>query len=216
MRRFLNISQSGNKKDEEKPLKAKLLNYRKNKKQTLLAKETQKQNLLEQQKTKINRNVSPTNLFEKNQPPQQQQTNQNPQTSTENVVNNENKIKSELLQLPKPAWRNVLENFGFDILDNYPMRKWREFCSTNPLMCWIFTGITWAICQYLAAKAEFGFVFLAIFLLLLILLNLGIREEGELSAYSVFNEDFIRLEGELTSEDFESEILMRRRVTKTD
>nr|CAD2149146.1 unnamed protein product [Meloidogyne enterolobii] len=216
MRRFFNINQSGNKKDEEKPLKAKLLNYRKNKKQTLLAKETQKQNLLEQQKTQINRNVSPANLFEKNQPPQQQQTNQNQQTSTENVQNNENKIKSELLQLPKPAWRNVLENFGFDILDNYPMKKWREFCSTNPLMCWIFTGITWAICQYLAAKAEFGFVFLAIFLLLLILLNLGIREEGELSAYSVFNEDFIRLEGELTSEDFESEILMRRRVTKTD
>jgi hypothetical protein len=52
--------------------------------------------------------------------------------------------------------------------------------------------------------------------LLLILLNLGIREEGELSAYSVFNEGFVRLEGELTSEDFESEILMRRRVLKTD
>jgi len=65
MRRFFNINQSNNKKDEEKPLKAKLLNYRKNKKQTLLAKETQKQNLLEQQKTQINRNVSPTNLFEK-------------------------------------------------------------------------------------------------------------------------------------------------------
>ena len=68
----------------------------------------------------------------------------------------------------------------------------------------------------MAARAEFGFVFLALFLLLLILLNLGIREEGELSAYSVFNEGFVRLEGELTSEDFESEILMRRRVVKTD
>ncbi|KAL7071487.1 hypothetical protein ACQ4LE_009477 [Meloidogyne hapla] len=213
MRRFFN-NQSNNKKDE-KPLKARLLNYRKNKKQTLLAKETQKQNLLEQQQTQTNRNVSPTNIFEQNQPNQQYSTNQNQQSSTENTKN-KSKIKSELLQLPKPAWRSVLENFGFDILDNYPMRKWREFCSKNPLMCWILTGITWAICQYLAAKAEFGFVFFAIFLLLLILLNLGTREEGELSAYSVFNENFIRLEGELTSEDFESEILMRRRVTKTD
>lgn len=62
----------------------------------------------------------------------------------------------------------------------------------------------------MAAKAEFGFVFFALFILLLILLNLGVREEGELSAYSVFNENFIRLEGELTSEDFENEILMRR------
>jgi hypothetical protein len=69
----------------------------------------------------------------------------------------------------------------------------------------IFTG------QYLAAKAQFGFVFFIIFLLLLLLLNLGVRKEGELSAYSVFNPNYERLLGELTGEDFEQEILMRRK-----
>ncbi|KAF7637833.1 SAYSvFN domain-containing protein [Meloidogyne graminicola] len=176
MRRIFN-----NQSKEEKPLKAKLLNYRKNKKQIIFKKETDRQNNLQQQQTQNCRHVpSTSNLFNK---VQQHQNN------AENV---KKEIKKELLQLPKPAWRSILENFGFDILDNYPMRKWREFCAENPLMCWLFTGITWAICQFLAAKAEF------------------VREEGELSAYSVFNENFIRLEGELTSEDFENEILMRR------
>ena len=63
MRRFFNNNPTSNKKDE-KPLKAKLLNYRKNKKQTSLAKETQKQNLVEQQQTQINTNVPQTNIFE--------------------------------------------------------------------------------------------------------------------------------------------------------
>jgi hypothetical protein len=61
MHRILNNNPS-NKKDE-KPLKAKLLNYRKNKKQILVTKETQKQKI-EQQQTQIIRNDHPPNTFE--------------------------------------------------------------------------------------------------------------------------------------------------------
>ncbi|KAL3084703.1 hypothetical protein niasHT_031588 [Heterodera trifolii] len=100
---------------------------------------------------------------------------------------------------------------AFDLLDIYPMRKWRQFCAYKPLQCWTLTASLWLSGQLLAAHVQFGFVYFVLSALLLLLLNLGVRREGELSAYSVFNPNCERLPGQLTGEHFERDMLFARR-----
>lgn len=58
---------------------------------------------------------------------------------------------------------------------------------------------------------DFGKVYLILSLFGVVFSSLRHKEEGEVSAYSVFNTGFRRLLGTLTAEDFEKEILHRER-----
>jgi len=106
---------------------------------------------------------------------------------------------------------NLLELFAVDLLDFWPMRKWRELCDSYPFHCWTATGCFWLAGQILAAHARFGLVYFILSALLIMFLNLGSRADGELSAYSVFNPGCERLLGQMTAEHFERDMLMVRR-----
>jgi hypothetical protein len=56
----------------------------------------------------------------------------------------------------------------------------------------------------LAAKVSLGPVYIILSLMMLILTNLGTRKEGESSAYSIFNEGYRRLPGEMTQEQVDN------------
>lgn len=58
----------------------------------------------------------------------------------------------------------------------------------------------------------FGIVYLICFLMLLMFLNMGKRKKNEVSAYSVFNENFEVLPGQMTSEQFEEAMLKRKKL----
>lgn len=99
--------------------------------------------------------------------------------------------------------------WAVDFLNLYPIHVWRTFCDKFPLQCWVATGCVWMAGQLLFIKAEFGLVYLILSLFMLMFLNLGVRREGELSAYSVFNPNCERLLGQITNEHFERDMLMR-------
>uniref|UniRef100_A0A914Y6G1 SAYSvFN domain-containing protein n=1 Tax=Panagrolaimus superbus TaxID=310955 RepID=A0A914Y6G1_9BILA len=105
---------------------------------------------------------------------------------------------------------NKFDYFAIDVLNIYPMRKWREWCTVDPLRCWIATGCFWLAGQILAANAQFGIVYFMFSAFLMLFLNLGSRKEGELSAYSVFNPNCERLLGQITAEQFERDMMIRR------
>uniref|UniRef100_A0A915EJX9 SAYSvFN domain-containing protein n=1 Tax=Ditylenchus dipsaci TaxID=166011 RepID=A0A915EJX9_9BILA len=107
---------------------------------------------------------------------------------------------------------NFLDIWAIDCLNFYPMRKWREFSVRYPLQCWVTTGCIWLTGQLVFATHEFGCVYFILSLFLLMLLNLGVRKEGEASAYSVFNPNCERLLGQMTGEHFERDVLRRRNV----
>ncbi|XP_071962797.1 SAYSvFN domain-containing protein 1-like [Antedon mediterranea] len=70
--------------------------------------------------------------------------------------------------------------------------------------------LLWLLLFALFIHIEFGVIFfmLSIFYLMYITMTVGIpRRYGELSAYSVFNRDFERIDGTFTAEQFERELL---------
>uniref|UniRef100_A0A914CZ68 SAYSvFN domain-containing protein n=1 Tax=Acrobeloides nanus TaxID=290746 RepID=A0A914CZ68_9BILA len=125
----------------------------------------------------------------------------------------ENEEKEEEIENPpeppKPRF-SLFDSLAVDVLNIYPMRKWREFCAAHPFQCWVTTFCFWFTGQILMVHAEFGIVYFVISLFILMFLNLGVRKEGEMSAYSVFNPDCERLLGQLTGEHFERDLLLRR------
>uniref|UniRef100_A0A0K0FVI4 SAYSvFN domain-containing protein n=1 Tax=Strongyloides venezuelensis TaxID=75913 RepID=A0A0K0FVI4_STRVS len=66
--------------------------------------------------------------------------------------------------------------------------------------------------QLLMNYAGFGVVYFLCFLMFLMFLSLGKRKRGEVSAYSVFNENFEALPGQMTSEQFEEAMLRRKKL----
>jgi len=68
--------------------------------------------------------------------------------------------------------------------------------ATDPLRVLPLVG--WAVSIYLG----FGAVYLCLAIIYYIFTCLGERKPGELSAYSVFNENGERLPGTMTAEDF--------------
>jgi len=126
---------------------------------------------------------------------------------------NDSKSEEEV-QNPNTGVKKPLSFFDdkvLDLLNIWPMRKWREFCAQYPVQCWVSTICFWLSGQILAAHTEFGFVYFILSMFLLLLLNLGVRKEGEFSAYSVFNPRCERLLGQLTGDHFERDVLMQRR-----
>uniref|UniRef100_A0A1I7ZTY3 SAYSvFN domain-containing protein n=1 Tax=Steinernema glaseri TaxID=37863 RepID=A0A1I7ZTY3_9BILA len=120
--------------------------------------------------------------------------------------------REKALLPPKPSLLSrIAHNLHLDFFDIAPFRLWRSYCDSNPRLCWTATFLVWALLQAFMAWIEFGAVFFIVFLFLLMILNLGNRSEGEVSAYSVFNPGCERLLGQMTAEHFESELLKRNR-----
>lgn len=73
---------------------------------------------------------------------------------------------------------------------------------------WSLYAITWLTAYAIFLKLQFGAVFFVISALLGIYFNTRTRpkKKGEVSAYSVFNENCVSIDGTLKAEQFEKEI----------
>ncbi|XP_013192132.2 SAYSvFN domain-containing protein 1 [Amyelois transitella] len=80
---------------------------------------------------------------------------------------------------------------------------WRYFT-----IKWSLYSLTWLTLYYFFLKLQFGAVFFVISALVGIYLNTRTRpkKKGEVSAYSVFNENCVSIDGTLKAEQFEREI----------
>lgn len=71
----------------------------------------------------------------------------------------------------------------------------------------VFKLILWVSLMTLFVHIEFGAVFFVFSLFYLIYVNLGSRKPGEPSAYSVFNPDCEAIDGTLTAEQLERQLI---------
>jgi len=69
---------------------------------------------------------------------------------------------------------------------------------------------------YISYLVEFAQVFVMASILALILVNLGERKEGELSAYSIFNKGFQTLLGQLTGEQIDRDLRNRKQHSDSE
>lgn len=76
--------------------------------------------------------------------------------------------------------------------------------------------ICWCIGYNIFLQAEFASLYVIISLFAMIFLNLGERKAGEMSAYSVFNEGFVALQGTLRGEDLDREIRHQQHLNIDD
>lgn len=68
--------------------------------------------------------------------------------------------------------------------------------------------LLWAILFAIFIRFEFGVVYLVVSLLVIIYLNTGVRKKkGHLSAYSVFNPNLERIEGTVTAEQLQKNLM---------
>ena len=79
----------------------------------------------------------------------------------------------------------------------------------NVLVVTFYIHINRLALAYTAAMYHFETLYAISTIFLLILMNLGQRREGEWSAYSVFNDGFVRLLGTTTGEMIDAEIRHR-------
>jgi hypothetical protein len=70
--------------------------------------------------------------------------------------------------------------------------------------------IAWLIGWKAFDFVGFGSLWIIISLFISIFVNLGERKEGEISAYSVFNDGFTKIMGTISADQFENEILHRQ------
>lgn len=71
----------------------------------------------------------------------------------------------------------------------------------------VLSFLLWAILFAIFIKLEFGVVYFVISLLVVIYLNTGRRKPGTKSAYSVFNPNVERIQGQLTAEQLQQNLL---------
>lgn len=84
----------------------------------------------------------------------------------------------------------------------------------NIVLYWIFSirpvyylsFMVWMILSPIAAKYDLGPVYILGTIFLLIVVNLGVRREGELSGYSLFNENVQSLPGQLQADQIDQQI----------
>eukprot|EP00236_Picocystis_salinarum_P005848 CAMPEP_0113926630 /NCGR_PEP_ID=MMETSP1159-20121227/3859_1 /TAXON_ID=88271 /ORGANISM="Picocystis salinarum" /LENGTH=206 /DNA_ID=CAMNT_0000927039 /DNA_START=29 /DNA_END=649 /DNA_ORIENTATION=+ /assembly_acc=CAM_ASM_000767 len=66
--------------------------------------------------------------------------------------------------------------------------------------------VVWGICSHFAGRFSVGPLYILTSIVAFIFLNLGQRREGEMSAYSVFNEGFRELPGTLNADTIDNQI----------
>lgn len=94
--------------------------------------------------------------------------------------------------------KSELESFA----EEHP-ESWRYFITK-----WAVYSLVWLTLFAIFLKLQFGAVFFTLSCLVGIYLNTRTRpkKEGEVSAYSVFNENCVSIDGTLKAEQFEREI----------
>lgn len=104
---------------------------------------------------------------------------------------------------------NLRKEYRSALKDNDTENKWSGLTKLIILCIWIFLYrqfIHW----------EFGTVYFFASIIVLIFTNLGKRKPWELSAYSVFNPNFERLPGTLTSEAIQGGLGIVNNMNNTD
>ncbi|CAJ0582520.1 unnamed protein product, partial [Mesorhabditis spiculigera] len=124
------------------------------------------------------------------------------QAKQDKIVEPHPKVAEKVVQS-----RPVSSAPSWDLLDALPFRFWRSCYAARPGLTLIATSLTYVVGQGFFIWAHFGSVFFVFSALITICLGLGQRAEGELSAYSVFNENCERLPGQMTAEHFEPDEL---------
>ena len=107
-------------------------------------------------------------------------------------------------------WKKVLEQI-------YANELFIKFCtklSRIPVVgnASILKILLWLILFGLFVELEFGIVYVIISLFVIIYFNTSTtkRSKNKLSAYSVFNKDYEKIDGTFTAEQFEKELTHRR------
>lgn len=80
-----------------------------------------------------------------------------------------------------------------------------SFCRQSSWLAFLYLS-SWCAAFSLAIYFEMGRLFTAASLFTVMMRNLGTRQAGDLSAYSVFNENFERIMGTLNGEQLDAEI----------
>lgn len=98
----------------------------------------------------------------------------------------------------------ILLLWGVDVLIRTPLAlfNYLKSCSFFQLFCSLLFIILTAVALYFETGTLFSIATIFVFMLS----NLGVRKEGELSAYSVFNANFQSLLGTTTAEQLDREI----------
>lgn len=73
-----------------------------------------------------------------------------------------------------------------------------------------FVFFAWMFFSPIAARLDLGPIYILGTIFLLIVINLGVRREGELSGYSLFNENFRSLPGQLRAEEIDRQLRQGR------
>lgn len=70
----------------------------------------------------------------------------------------------------------------------------------------IMWGFCWITGYIMSIWMKFGSIYFIFTMIIGIFLNLGVKQNGEASAYSVFNQGYERILGTMTADQFEREI----------
>ena len=76
--------------------------------------------------------------------------------------------------------------------------------SIRPITYLLFVG--WMILSPIAARYDLGPIYILGTIFLIMVVNLGVRRPGELSGYSLFNENVQSLPGQLRAEQLDQQI----------
>ena len=76
--------------------------------------------------------------------------------------------------------------------------------SVRPVYYLLF--VLWMIGSPVAARYDLGPLYILGTIFLLIVVNLGVRREGEMSGYSLFNENVQALPGQLNADQIDEQI----------
>ncbi|CAG9128313.1 hypothetical protein JYU34_018537 [Plutella xylostella] len=118
------------------------------------------------------------------------------------LIENEQEIHHEI-PLVEETQEVASEVSEVESLEEVKQESWKYFITK-----WSIYFITWLTLFIFFLKLQFGAVFFVLSCLIGIYLNTRTspRKKGEVSAYSVFNENCVSIDGTLKAEQFEREI----------
>lgn len=134
-------------------------------------------------------------------------------------------LKAIVNELQPFRWTDITDNVAWVISESRWLYKWITEASSSLLridflalannktnqfnlaimICWIA-----GYCTFLLV--DFASLYIILSLFVAIFLNLGERQAGEMSAYSVFNKGFVNLQGTLRGEDLDREIRHQQHI----
>ncbi|KAM3960513.1 SAYSVFN motif domain containing 1 [Aphomia sociella] len=108
------------------------------------------------------------------------------------------------LQPEDPAVEEPTEESELESFAEEKQESWRYF-----IIKWLIYSLTWLTLYIFFLKIQFGAVFFVLSVLIGIYFNTRTRpkKKGEVSAYSVFNENCVSIDGTLKAEQLEREIM---------